>query len=143
MNNENQYLNEEKYMKNKNKIKKVGKILLIIGIVILILGIVLQVIGFIGFGSEFNQDISANNVDNTFGTFGLISGGMFSVFIGVSLMMAGGISMIIAHSREINEFSAQSTIPVAKEAVNEMAPSAGTVAKEVTKGIKEGLDDKE
>lgn len=34
-------------------------------------------------------------------------------------------------------------MPVAKEGLEKMAPSMGTAAKEITKGIKEGLEDEE
>lgn len=146
----NKYLNEEKYQENKNKVKKVSKILLILGIIILLLGIVFLAMGFLGFSNIFDigqKSAEVGNIDDSqiskgmFESFGLISLGMITTSIGVSLLMGSGIAMFVAHSRDINAFNAQSSIPVAKEVVNEMAPSVGTVAKEVTKGIKEGLDD--
>ena len=61
------------------------------------------------------------------------------------------VRFLIGNRREITAYTAQQTIPVAKEIVDEttptMAKAAGTIGKEIAKGIaeglKEGLDDKE
>lgn len=50
---------------------------------------------------------------------------------------------IIAKMRHIAAFTAQQTMPVAKEATEKMAPTVGVVAKEITKGVKEGLKEDE
>ena len=56
--------------------------------------------------------------------------------------MSGSIYMI-AKRREILAFSTQQVMPVAKEGINKMAPTMGNVAKKITKGIKDGLNDEE
>lgn len=62
----------------------------------------------------------------------------------VSCMIAGSI-YFITKRREILAFSMQQVMPIAKEGIEEMAPTVGkaggTIAKEIAKGIKEGLQD--
>ena len=48
-----------------------------------------------------------------------------------------------SHMREITAFTIQQTMPVAKEGIEKIAPAAGKVAKEIVKGVKEGLKDEE
>jgi len=55
----------------------------------------------------------------------------------------GGMIIMMAKRREIIAFHAQQVVPVGKEVMDEMAPSVGNVAKEISKGIKEGLKDEE
>lgn len=47
----------------------------------------------------------------------------------------------ITHRREIMAYSAQQMMPIAEEGVEKMAPTVGRVAKEVAKGIKDGLNE--
>lgn len=58
----------------------------------------------------------------------------------VSCMIAGSIYMFTKR-RELLAFTAQQVMPVAKESIDEMAPTIGNVAKEISKGIKEGMKD--
>ncbi len=62
-----------------------------------------------------------------------------AILIFCSVTGAGVI--MTAKRREIAAFNAQQIMPVAQEGIEKMAPSAGTVAKEISKGIKEGLKD--
>lgn len=48
-----------------------------------------------------------------------------------------------AHLRQISAYMAQQQMPIAKESIEKIAPSVGVAAKEITKGIKEGLEDDE
>ena len=125
MNNENQYLNEKKYQKIKKGLITIGIISIVIAIVLLVLALTKKV-------PDMKED----------SWFELETARMF-LFMGAFIfgLMIPMIVFPIAFARDINAFNAQSTIPVAKEAVNEMAPTAGNVAKEVSKGIKEGLDE--
>ena len=66
--------------------------------------------------------------------------GGFVIF--ATLIISGSIYMITKR-REIAAFTTQQMMPVAKEGIEEMAPSIGAVAKEVASGIKEGLKDEE
>ena len=67
--------------------------------------------------------------------------GAFVIFL--SCMIAGSIYMT-AKRREILAFTTQQVMPVAKEGIDTMAPTIGNVAKEISKGIKEGFkQDKE
>lgn len=67
--------------------------------------------------------------------------GAFVIFL--SCMIAGSIYMTTKR-REILAFTTQQVMPVAKEGIDTMAPTIGNVAKEISKGIKEGSkEDKE
>ena len=57
----------------------------------------------------------------------------------ITFFISGSI-FATANGREINAFYAQQQIPVAQESIEKMAPSVGNAAKEIAKGIKEGLD---
>lgn len=63
--------------------------------------------------------------------------------LGGMVILAGcGISFaifIFTKRREIMAFSAQQVMPVAKEGIETMAPTIGTVGKEIAKGISEGI----
>lgn len=48
---------------------------------------------------------------------------------------------MVAKWRNIFAFQAQQVIPVAKESIEEMTPTIGSAAGEITKGIKKGLKD--
>ena len=65
--------------------------------------------------------------------------------LGGMVILAGcGISFVIfmfTKRREIMAFSAQQVMPVAKEGIETMAPTIGTVGKEIAKGISKGIRD--
>ena len=137
---EQEYLSEEKYKEDVKKLKKVGKFLLIIGAIIFVIGLVFFVLGFLGVSNVIgirDVDQAAKSIFGKFGFF--IIGGIFDS-VGSTAMIIGGIVMFIAHRREIVAFTTQQVMPVAKEGIEKMAPTVGVVAKEITKGIKEGLD---
>ena len=147
---EKKYLNEEDYQRYTTKLKKVGKILLIVGLVLFILSIGLIVAGSITFGRTVVTE-KATSALSGMGLFAV--DGFLSVF-SFGLASVGGMILFIAHRREITAYTTQQVMPVAKETIDEMtptmskaaekmAPAAGTVAKEITKGIKEGLKDEE
>ncbi len=139
---EKEYLSEEEYQKNAKKLKKTGKIILIIGVCILALGFIFLVLGFLGFGSVFGGVDDMQRVGKgIFGGFGLMALGGILDSIGSTVILIGGVIMFIAHRREITAFTTQQVMPVAKEGIEKMAPTVGVVAKEITKGIKEGLNE--
>lgn len=113
--NNNEYLNEARYQETKDKVNRTGTILLTIGGIMLIFGLVMS------FG------------------FRRLTFGIFSV-IGLALVGFGAQAKMIGKGREISSFLAQQQMPVAKEGMEKMAPAAKTVAKEITEGIKEGLN---
>lgn len=67
--------------------------------------------------------------------------------IGAFIILASGMASfsiyMFSKGREITAFTVQQVMPVATEGMGKVAPSIGKVAKEVTKGIKEGLKDDE
>ena len=122
---EKEYLNEEKYNKIKKILKTIGFISLSIGVILFVMSLLIRV-------PEMGQD----------GWFELESKKdhlrFLSFIFGLMLPMS---MFFIAYGREIRAFQAQQVMPVAKEGIEKMAPTAGVVAKEVTKGIKEGLNE--
>ena len=125
--NNKEYLNEEKY-------QKVKKVLITIGCISLIIGIGI----FIG---SFFVKVPAMGQDGWFEAAKLQSTLRFVAFpFGLMIPL---MTFFIAFRREITAFSAQQQMPIAKEGIEKMAPSAGVAAKEIAKGIKEGLKDDE
>ena len=165
-----EYLSEERYQQTNNKVKKVGKLLLITGIITLVVSFILLIVGFVGAGNSaidgfnsmstnmmdnfnsfgdnngINVDVSGvqNTASGIFGNIGLFAIGSFMLTIGFGLTIAGGIVMFIAHRREITAYATQQVMPVAQEGIEKIAPTignaAGTIAKGITSGIKEGLN---
>ena len=71
---------------------------------------------------------------------------MFGGFIIIaSSMFCGVLYLSIIKRREIMAYTVQQVMPVAKEGIDKISPTiakaTGNIAKEVTKGIKEGLKD--
>ena len=79
---------------------------------------------------------------------------MFGSFIIIASCMIGGFVFTISKRREMMAFSLQQVMPVAQEGMEKMeptlskfrsrimknmAPAYGEMAKEISKGIKEGL----
>lgn len=63
------------------------------------------------------------------------------VFISLATCMISFSIYMVAKRRNIFAFQAQQVIPVAKEGIEEMAPTIGNAAGEIAKGIKKGLKD--
>lgn len=123
--NKTQYLSEEKYNKIKKGLIIIGCISLIIGIVLLISALLVDVPKT---GEEgWYEAESTRNI-------------LFFLAFPFGLMIPT-LVFSIAFKREMMAFSAQQSMPVAQESIEKMAPSAGTVAKEITKGVKEGLEE--
>lgn len=94
-----------------------------------------------------------NNFGNHFtnkneGLFSILPG----VFVIIASLMIGGSILLTAHQRNILAWQVQSVLPVAEETIEtvtptikkvgeELSPLYGNIAKEITKGIKEGLKD--
>ena len=93
-----------------------------------------------------------------FDSFNSIPFYIFGAFVIIATCMIAGSLYMFSKRREIIAFGAQQVMPVAKEGIEtiaptigkarasiakEMAPVYGDVAKEISKGIKEGLKDEE
>ncbi len=65
----------------------------------------------------------------------------FAIGILMPAIAIGLMLIFMSKRREIAAFQAQQVMPVAKEGIEKMAPTAGVVAKEISKGIKEGLNE--
>lgn len=66
---------------------------------------------------------------------------MFGAFICIATFMIFVSVLTFAKRRHILAFTTQQTMPVAKESIDEMAPTIGNAAGEIAKGIKNGLED--
>ena len=117
------------------------------------------------------KKIETTNVDfernfNSFGSTTLI---MFGVFVVIATFMISGAIYMITKRREMLAFTTSQVMPIAKESLEEIAPSIAEfgkdfvkemtptakemakemapiyseIAKEVTKGVKEGLKEEE
>ena len=126
MNNQKEYLNEEKYQKTNKKVNKVGTILLTVGLIMIISAIVIMILAFAVLDKPMLASI----------------GGPLLVF-GFAFLGFGGQAKFLGHARDITAYMSQQQMPIAKEGIEKMAPSAGVAAKEIAKGIKEGLKDDE
>lgn len=80
---------------------------------------------------------------NSTGDFASTSSIMFGAFICIASCMIAGSIFMFAKRRHILAFSAQQVMPVAKEGIDEMAPTIGNAVGEIAKGIKNGLKDDE
>lgn len=88
------------------------------------------------------DDVS-NDFNKNFDSFNSIPFYMFGAFIIISTCMISGSIYMFSKRREITAFTTQQVMPIAKEGIEKMTPTIGNVAKEITKGIKEGLKDEE
>lgn len=78
-----------------------------------------------------------NSIDDFASTAFII----FGAFICIATFMISLSILFYAKRRHILAFSAQQVMPIAKEGINEMAPTIGNAAGEIAKGIKKGLND--
>jgi len=63
---------------------------------------------------------------------------MIGGFIVFASFVVSFMVFLFSKRREISAFSVQQSMPVAKEGLEEIAPSLGEVGKEIAKGIKKG-----
>lgn len=66
---------------------------------------------------------------------------MFGAFVIIATCMIAGLIYILSKRREIAAFTTQQVMPVAKEGIDEMAPTIGNAVGEIAKGVKKGLND--
>ena len=111
----------------------------------LILGILLIIFNFAGLGKTITSFEAEQNPEQIlggfFGSFGLIALGGFLDTTGLFVAAVGGIILLIAHRREITAFTTQQVMPVAKEGIDEIAPTVGKAAEKIAKGVKKGIND--
>ena len=88
------------------------------------------------------SDISSD-FNKEFDSFGSIPFYMIGGFIIIATCMIAGSIYMFSKRREIAAFTAQQVMSVAKEGIDEMAPTIGNAVGEIAKGIKEGLKDEE
>lgn len=103
---------------------------------------------YCSFDEYKNNSITSEycSLKNSNSSFAKTSFLMFGGFIIIaSSMFCGVLYLSIIKRREIMAYTAQQVMPVAKEGIDKISPTiakaTGNIAKEVTKGIKEGLKD--
>lgn len=143
-----EFLTEERYHSANSKVKKIGKVLIIIGLCLLGLGFIFLISGFLGFGNQFTSGIANGqegiNPGGIFSGIGLFAVGGFMIGPGMLLTFVGLVlRFLIGNRREITAYTTQQVMPIAQEGIEKMAPTIGKAAKEITKGIKEGLNEAE
>lgn len=166
--NEEKYQQTNAKVKKVGKILLIiGGITLVLGFILLVLGFVgfgnTAQDGFNSIGNEIinssgslNQDTvnnifnnalnqTQNTANSAMGSMGLFTIGSFMLTIGFGLLIAGGMAMLLAHKREITAYATQQSMPIQQEKIEKMAPTigsaAGTIGKELAKGIKEGINE--
>ncbi len=80
-----------------------------------------------------------NNLNDFSGTPKIMIGS----FICITSCMFAGFVFMVAKRRNIAAFTTQQVIPIAKEGIDEMAPTIGNAASEIAKGMKKGFNDNE
>ena len=137
------YLNEEKYQKTNKGIKIVGLIIMLVGITLLGVGIF--------------KIVKADDMFKTSGAMFIIIPGIFFTILGCMIcFLLGNRRQIMAYQmqemmplmhesmeqmRPMMKENLEYMTPVMQEHMQQMAPTYGEVAKEVAKGVKEGLEE--
>ena len=87
------------------------------------------------------------DIDHSMGSVNIISSLVPALMVLMPCLMIGLMLIIYSKQRSILAYQAQSVMPVAQEGTEKFAPTigkaAGTISKEIAKGIKEGLKDAE
>ena len=93
---------------------------------------------------EFDLEKTDYEFDKKFNSVGSTRYFMFGVFIIIATLIISLSIFMFAKRREIMAFGMQQTMPLAQEGIEKMAPTvgnaAGTIAKDVAAGIKEGIN---
>ena len=141
MDNQKEYLNEENYQRANKKIKFAGVIILLIGLGLIGFGIYTIIIAksmaVPKMGDPNWFDMSKAQSSKQFTGTALCMFGFFITIVGCM------VRFIIPNTRNIAAYQVQQMRPVAQEGIEKIAPSVGVAAKEIAKGIKEGLKDDE
>ena len=93
---------------------------------------------------EFDLENTDYEFDKKFNSVGSTRYFMFGVFIIIATLITSLSIFMFAKRREIMAFGMQQTMPLAQEGIEKMVPTvgnaAGTIAKDVAAGIKEGIN---
>lgn len=150
----NEYLSEEKYQKIKNKLTVFAYIIFII---VILVGIILITNGISRSKSVNKAELEAqikkefhrngfsqtyykleDKLDYSENAIFFYIGGTVVIFIGTVISIS---LLITAKDREITAFKTQQMMPIAQEGINKISPNLGNAAKEIVKGVKDGMED--
>lgn len=125
-------LNEESY-------KKINKGLLIFAGIVILAGLSLMGFGIYKLIAAGGMHIPSMGDDGWFDANAIQGKTKFAGYvfcmIGLFIVFAGGIIISIPFSRKIMAYQTQTIMPVAKESMEEMAPTLGKVAGAVIEGM--------
>lgn len=132
-----EYLNEEEYQKDNKKVKIAGVIVILIGICLLCIGAYFlssaskMEVPSMGAPDWFEKSTSQS--EREFKGSTMVMFGIFITIVGCMIRFG------VANQRKIMAYQAQQAMPIVKEGFEEMSPTLGTAAKEIAKGVKEGM----
>ena len=120
---EGKFLSEEEYQRTNKKVGLISKILLCVG------GLGFITCSILLFGNLISPELS--------GIIGFL-------WVGCAACCGYGLMFFVAaNNRKITAYMTQQQMPIAKEGIEEMAPTVGKAAGEIAKGIKEGLKEED
>lgn len=137
----NEYLNEELFQKNNKKVKTAGLIVMIIGLCLVCAAIFILI-------SASQMEVPEMGSPDWFeakkAQTGRTSLGAFMLMPGIFITIVGCmVRFVVGNQRSIIAYQVQQGMPIAQEGIEKMSPIVGNAAKEIAKGIKEGLSDEE
>ena len=164
-----EYLNEEQFKKNNQKVKTAGLIVMIIGLCLVCAAIFVlisasqmeasitkkpsvDVSGLLDVDSQdsalswFESSVQSMTTESEARSAQMSrqSTGMFMLLPGIFITIVGCmIRFVVGNQRQIMAYQVQQGMHIAQEGMEKMAHSMGNAAKEIAKGIKEGLKDDE
>lgn len=152
MDNQEEFLTEERYKKTKRKITLIALLIFLIGIAIGggMIGKGLSIKNSIDFPKVEAQK-SAEFRENGFSEkYYELQSQLDKEFPAIALIMLGGFVTIVScgfsisvfmstKRRELSAYQVQQMRPIAEEGIEKMSPAVGAAAKEIAKGIKEGI----
>lgn len=114
------------------KHKEIRSFLRVAGLVVAAVGLVVLIIGMVSFFSAFGGGGSPRL--------------FWCCFVGMPLLFAGGVMCMFGFMGAVARYTAAEQVPVATDAVSDLAEgtqgAVKTVARAVAEGVKEGLSDK-
>ena len=135
-----EYLSEEEYQKNNKKVKIAGTIIIAIGLCIICAAVYTLI-------SASRMNVPDSMWDPNWFEYSTAqmekeSTGMFMLIPGIFVTVVGCmVRFVVANQRSIMAYQAQQAMPIAKEGIEKMSPTLGTAAKEIAKGVKEGMSE--
>ncbi len=127
-------ISEENYQKGKAVINKIRVALWCVGGILAVLGVVLIIVA-LATKSKPQYDSIGFVISDGKTNMGLVTGGIICLMFGFFLLVAGAMTFVISHRREMLAFGANAVLPVADELVDKGAPVIEKASKSIGKGL--------